>query len=53
MQPINSSKEEIVSSRDSKELFVQRFVKLFDQNWKDVEVRNQGTDTPAYFAVPW
>ena len=25
-------KEEIVLSRDSKELFVQRFVKVFDQN---------------------
>ena len=46
---INSSKEEIVLSRDSKELFVQRFVKDFDQNWKDVEVQNQRTGTPAYF----
>ena len=26
----NSNKEEIVLSRDSKELFVQRFVKVFD-----------------------
>ena len=31
--PINSRKEEIVLSSDSKELFVQRFVKVFDQNW--------------------
>ena len=30
--PINSRKEEIVLSCDSKELFVHRFVKVFDQN---------------------
>ena len=30
--PINLRKEEIVLSRDSKELFVQRFMKDFDQN---------------------
>ena len=53
MWPINSSKEEIVLSRDSKELFVQRFVKVFDQNWKHVEARNQRTGTPADFTVPW
>ena len=49
----NSNKEEIVLSRDSKELFVQRFVKVFDQNWKHVEARNQRTGTPADFTVPW
>ena len=32
--PIKSSKEEIDLSRDSKELFEQRFVKVFDQNRK-------------------
>ena len=31
MWSINSSKEEIVLSRDSKELFVQRFVKFFNK----------------------
>ena len=31
---INASKEEIILLRDSKELFVQRFLKVFDQNWK-------------------
>ena len=41
--PISLSKEEIVLSRDSKQLFVQRFVKVFDQNWKYVETRNQRT----------
>ena len=35
MWSINSSKE-IVLSRDSKELFVQRFMKVFGQNWKHV-----------------
>ena len=49
----NSSKEEIVFSRDSKELLVQRFVKVFDQNWNQVEARNQRTDNPADFTVPW
>ena len=43
--PINSRKEEIVLSRDSKELFVQRFVKVFDQNRKCVEAWNQRTGT--------
>ena len=38
-------------SRDSKELFEQRFVKVFDQNRKHHEMRNQGTGTPA--PVPW
>ena len=51
--PINLSKEEIVLSRDSKELFVQSFVKSFDQNWKHVEARNQRTGNPAYFTVAW
>ena len=32
--PIKSSKEEIDLSSDSKELFEQRFVKVFDQNRK-------------------
>ena len=50
--PINSRKEEIVLSRDDKELFVQRFVKVFDQNWMHVEARNQRTDTPADFIIP-
>ena len=36
--PINSSKEDIVLSHDSKELFVQCFV--FDPNRKHVEARN-------------
>ena len=47
------SKEEIVLSRDSKELFVQQFVQVFDQNWKHVEVQNQRTSTPADFTVLW
>ena len=51
--PINSSKEEIVLSRDNKELFVQRFLKVFDQNRKHVETRNQRTGAPADFNVPW
>ena len=49
----NSSKEEIVLSRDSKELFVKRFVKAFDQNRKHMQARNQTTGTPADFTVPW
>ena len=53
MWPVNSSKKEIALWRDSKELFVQRFVKVFDQNWKHVEARNQRTGTPADFTVPW
>ena len=40
-------------SHDSKELFVQRFVNVFDQNQKHVEARNQRTGTPADFTVPW
>ena len=51
--PINSRKEEIVLSRDIKEFFVQRFMKVFDQNWKHVEVWNQRTVTLADFIVPW
>ena len=42
-RPVNSSKEEILS-RDSKELFLQRFLKVFDQNRKHVEARNHRTD---------
>ena len=49
---VNSSKEEIDLSRDSKELFEQCFVKVFDQNWKHMEVWNQRTGTPAGFTVP-
>ena len=41
--PINSNKEEIVLSCDNKELIVQRFMKVFDQNWMYVEARNQRT----------
>ena len=33
---IDSSKEETFLSRDSKELFVQRFVKVFDKNQNQV-----------------
>ena len=40
-------------SRDSKELFEQRFVKFFDQIRKHVEARNQRTGTTAGFIVPW
>ena len=39
-------------SRDSKELFEQRFMKVFNQNQKHEEVRNQRTGTPADFTVP-
>ena len=46
------SKEEIVLSHDSKELFVQRFVKVFDQNRKHVEARNQRTGNSADFTLP-
>ena len=45
--------QKIDLSRDSKELFEQRFVKVFDQNRKHVEARNQRTGTPADFTVPW
>ena len=48
----NQIKQEIVLSRDSKELFEQRFMKVFDQNRKHVEARNQRTGTPADFTVP-
>ena len=37
--------------RDSKELFEQPFIKVFDQNREHLEMRNQGAGTPA--AVPW
>ena len=40
------------SVRDTKELFVQRFGKVFDQNSKHVEAQNQRTGTPADFTVP-
>ena len=36
---------------DSKELFEQHFVKVFDQNQKHVEARNQKTGTPVDFTV--
>ena len=45
--PTNSRKEKIVLSRDGKELFVQRFVKVFHQNRIHVEARNQRTYTPT------
>ena len=51
--PINSSKQEIVLLRDDKELFVQRFVIVFDQNRKHVEMQNQRTGTPANFTLPY
>ena len=38
-------------SRDSKKLFVQHFVKVFDQNRKQLEMRNQRISTLADFAV--
>ena len=38
---------------DSKELFVQHFVKVFNQNWKHVEAENQRKSTPADFTVTW
>ena len=50
---INQLKQEIVLSRDRKELFVQRFVYVFDQNRKHVEAQNQRTDTTADFALLW
>ena len=54
MLSINSSNEEIVLSRDSKELFAQRFVQVFDLNiWKHVEALNQKTSTPADFTAVW
>ena len=46
---INSSKEEMVLLRDSKKLFVLRFVWVFDQNRKHVEAWNQRTDTLTDF----
>ena len=53
--PVNSSKEDIVLSRDSRELFAQRFVKVFDQNWKYVQiVREIKEQAPQLtFFVPW
>ena len=48
---VNSNKEETVLSRDSKELTVQCFVEVFDQNRKHVEARNQRTSTPAVLGL--
>ena len=50
--PIKSSMEEIVLSRDSKELFEQGFVKCFNQNRKHVEAQSQRTGTLADFTIP-
>ena len=50
---INSSNGENILSCDSKELFVQHFVEVLDQNQKHVEIRNQRTSTPADFIVLW
>ena len=50
---MNPSKEEIVLLCDSKELFVQRFVKVPDQNRKYMEEQNQRTSIPADFTVVW
>ena len=44
-------KELFCQSRDSKEIFVHRFVEVFDLNQKQVEERNQKTSTPAEFIV--
>ena len=52
MWSIKSSKEKIILSSYSKELFEQRFVNVFDQNQKQVEVRNKKTSTQADFPVP-
>ena len=49
----NQFKQEIVLSRDSKELFVKRFVKVFDENWKHMEERKKKSGNPAAFTVPW
>ena len=48
---IKSSKEEINLLRGSKELFQQCFAKVFDQNQKHAEARNQRTGTQAGFTV--
>ena len=50
---INSSNGENILSCDSKELFVQHFVEVLDQNQKHVEIQNQRTSTPADFIVLW
>ena len=50
---MKSSKEETDLSRDSKELFEQRFVKVFDKNRKYIKARNQRTGIPTSFTVPW
>ena len=50
-QSIHASKKFFLS-RDSKKLFVKRFVKVFDQNRMHVEAQNQGTSTPADLNVP-
>ena len=41
MWSINSCKEEIALSHGSKELFVQDFAYVFDQNWKHMEAGNE------------
>ena len=43
----------MVLARDSKELFLLRFVEVFAQNQKHVEPRNQRTSTPADFILLW
>ena len=43
----------MVLSRDSKELFVQRFALVFDQNRNHMEAPNQGTSTPVDFIELW
>ena len=49
---MKSSKEETDLSRDSKELFEQRFVKVFDKNRKHVKARHQRTGIPTSVIVP-
>ena len=49
----NQIKQESDLSRDSKELFEQCFVKVFDQNRKHTEARNQRRSIPAGFTVSW
>ena len=49
-QSIQASKK---FSRNSKELFVQRFVKVFDQNRKHVEAVNHRIGRAADLTVLW
>ena len=44
---------EIVLSHGSKELFVQSFVRVFDQSQMHVYARNQRTGTPADLTGLW